>query len=288
MSSFDVTTVPTRRSAEKPKSTRRAGSRSRAWRAASIALANGVPILVLLAWALASQGGDQFALPGPVDVGERAADMLGFDWALTQQTLISLSRVAIAVVVAMVLGIALVVTAKYVPVTDGLISGRISPFFNAAPALGWAVVTVYWFGVTGFTVVFVETVIILPFVIINASEGLKNLDEELVEMGDSFTRTRVKTFRRVVLPQLLPYGFAALRLCYGTAWKVALFAELFGAPSGLGFVLNRARENLDVTTVYASFIVIIVMVYVIQKLVIDPLEHALTPQRRAENTLLSQ
>jgi ABC-type nitrate/sulfonate/bicarbonate transport system permease component len=56
----------------------------------------------------------------------------------------------------------------------------------------------------------------------------------------------------------------------------------------LGFILNRARENLDVTTVYASFIVIIVMVYVIQKLVIDPLEHALTPQRRAENTLLSQ
>ena len=287
MSVADVTATPRPADpATKPKA--RSRGRSRNWRIASIALANGIPLLVILLWYWGSRNQPEFVLPGPQDVLVRALDMLGLDWTLTQQTLISTGRVAIAVTVAMVLGTALVVTAKYLPVTDGLITWRITPFFNAAPALGWAVITIYWFGVSGFTVVFVETAILLPFVMINMWEGLKNLDEELIEMGDSFTRGRVSTFRKIVLPMLLPYGFAALRISYGTAWKVALFAELFGAPSGLGYVLNRARENLDATTVYASFIVIIVMVYAVQKLLIDRLEVILTPQRRAEHRLISK
>ena len=80
---------------------------------------------------------------------------------------------------------------------------------------------------------------------------------------------------------LLPYVFAAVRVSYGTAWKVALFAELFGAPSGLGYLLNIARENFDSVTVFACFLTLIILVYVVQYAVFKPLEWWLTPQRRS-------
>jgi NitT/TauT family transport system permease protein/sulfonate transport system permease protein len=145
-------------------------------------------------------------------------------------------------------------------------------------------VGVYWFHVSDIGVIFVEVAILLPFSMINLWEGLKNLDEELVEMASSFSRNRIKTLFAVVLPMLLPYLFAAVRVSYGTAWKVALFAELFGAPSGLGYLLNIARESFDSVTVFACFVTLIILVYAVQYLVFNPLEWWLTPQRRSAFT----
>ena len=60
-----------------------------------------------------------------------------------------------------------------------------------------------------------------------------------------------------------------------------------GAPSGIGYVLNLARQNLDSPTVFASIFVLMLLVYVVQVFIINRLEHWLTPHRRAGRTLLS-
>lgn len=99
-------------------------------------------------------------------------------------------------------------------------------------------------------------------------------------MAKSFSRKRIRTLFAVVLPMLRPFFFASVRFSYGTGWKIALFAELFGAPSGVGFILNRARENFESVTVYASVLVLVILVFVVQTWVIDPIERKLTPQKK--------
>ena len=118
---------------------------------------------------------------------------------------------------------------------------------------------------------FVEVAILTPFCLVNISEGLRELDQDLVEMARSFTRSRRKTFFKVVVPLLMPYVIAALRIAYGVGWKIALVAELFGTESGLGFLMLRAQTVSDATTVFGTCFAIVLLFWVGEKLIIDPL-----------------
>ena len=247
-------------------------SRSMGWRLANQGLTNGVPLLALAVWYLASRRLPEYELPAPQQVAARTWDLLAGNPAYYKQTYTSFERVGIAVLAALLLGLAVAVTAHYVPLLRGLLIDRVTPFINAFPSIGWAIAGLYWFGVSTTAVIFVEVAIILPFALITIWEGLKALDPEMIEMSASFTRGKTRVLRKVVLPYLAPYLFSALRICWGAAWKVALVAELFGAPSGLGYLLNSAREQLDSPTLFATIATLIILVYAVDKLVLQPLE----------------
>src|SRR6202167_6187814 len=85
--------------------------------------------------------------------------------------------------------------------------------------------------------------------------------------SQSFTRSRWRQFVRIVLPALLPFMFATMRISFGVAWKVALAAELFGGRSGLGYLFNIARQNFDMPLILVIVIVIIAFVYGTDRLV---------------------
>ena len=57
------------------------------------------------------------------------------------------------------------------------------------------------------TVIFVISMVLIPFAIINMREGLENLDGERIEMAESFTRSRWRRFCLIVLPSLTPFIF---------------------------------------------------------------------------------
>jgi NitT/TauT family transport system permease protein/sulfonate transport system permease protein len=138
---------------------------------------------------------------------------------------------------------------------------------------------VIWFGVSNPTVVFIETLIILPFCLTNALEGFRNIDAELEEMGRSLTRNRWRRFTHLTLPLVMPFLAAGLRISFGICWKIALVAELFGAQSGLGYLLLQAQANADATMVFACCFVIVIVVFVIDGLALAPLARAFSKNR---------
>lgn len=239
----------------------------RARRIPSAVLANGTPVLLLLAWFYLGDRVADFILPHPLEVVERVWELVGGDLAIHTYT--SFVRIVVAVTLAMVVGGLLVVMASLFPVTARLVGERFIPFMNSIPSLGWAILGVVWFGVSNFAVVFVVFAIILPFCMVNLWEGIRGVDRGLIEMGRSFTRTRLRVIRAVEAPLLVPYALAAVKLSFSVGWKVALIAEFFGARVGLGLVMNRARQSFDTPTVYATIVVVIVIVFVIERLLID-------------------
>jgi NitT/TauT family transport system permease protein len=190
---------------------------------------------------------------------------------LSGETWTSMGRIVLSVALAMAIGGGLVLLASLFPVTRQLVGERILPFFNSVPALGWAILGVIWFGVGSFAVVFVITAILIPFCMVNLWEGMRNLDRELAEMGRSFSRSRTRVVGLVEAPLLVPYVLAAARLSFSVGWKVALIAEFFGAETGLGLVMNRARQSFDSATVFATIVVVILVVVAVDRLVFDPL-----------------
>ena len=163
---------------------------------------------------------------------------------------------------------------------------RILVWLNGMPSVGWAILAVIWFKVSDFTVVFVQVMILLPFSLINFAEGLRNLDREVIEMAESFARRSVGIITKVVIPMLMPYGVAALRVSYGVCWKIALVSELFGAQSGLGYLMLQAQAVGDVTTVVATCFAIVILFTLGEACIINPIARTVRKRHRCGRGLI--
>ncbi len=231
----------------------------------------GLVVAALIAWWVLTLGLPEFILPNPLSVGSRLLDLF-ISPNFLQHTFASTWRVVVSVIAALLIGGALAFLAARVPLLQTIVDERIKPVLNSFPSIGWAILAAIWFPPGNFGVIFVETLILIPFCLINISEGLREIDRELMEMGRSFTRKRLRILRRLIVPLLLPYVLAALRIAYGIAWKIALVSELLGAPSGLGYLMLRAQTAADTPTFLATCFAIVAIFIAGERLIIVPLE----------------
>jgi NitT/TauT family transport system permease protein/sulfonate transport system permease protein len=234
-------------------------------------IGEGLVAAALVGWWAFARHLPEFILPGPVAVGGRLVELF-----VTPEFLLhvfaSTWRVVASVAIALVLGGALALLADAVPLFETIVHERIRPVLNSFPSIGWAILAAIWFEPGDLSVIFVQVAILVPFCLINMSEGLRQIDGELMEMGRSFTRRPGRILWRLTLPLLIPYVLAAIRIAYGIGWKIALVSELLGAPTGLGYLMLRAQTAADSTTFLAACFAIVLIFVLGEQLVLAPLE----------------
>ena len=184
---------------------------------------------------------------------------------------ITFGRIVLAILLATIIGGVIGLMPRYLPVTSGIVDGVLIPLFSSFPSLAWAILGTVWFGVTATAVVMVQLLIVLPFVLVNVAEGAKAIGTDEVEMGRSFSRSRGAVFWRIELPLLSPFLLSAVTISYGVCWKISLIAELFGARSGVGFMMQSAQELGQVDRIVALSLAVVFFVVVGQKLILQPL-----------------
>jgi len=246
---------------------------------ASRLIGEGLVVSAIFGWWLLSLTMPDFVLPGPKAVALQMWDLFT-EPAYLGHVVTSTLRVLLAVVLAVLFGSLLAFLPHWLPITDVIVHERIKPLLNSFPSVGWAILAIIWFGPSHATIVFIMVMILTPFCLVNVSEGLKEIDAEILEMARSFTRSWLQILFKVTLPLLAPYLISALRIAYGVGWKIALVAELFGAESGMGFLLQQAQSVADATTVFATCFAIVIIFWIGEKLIIDPLSRSFshTPQ----------
>ena len=233
-------------------------------------VAEGTIVLVLVAWWVASRNLPAYVLPGPVAVAQSMARFVT-DSEVAFNALVSFARVAASVVIAMTLALGVAAAVRAAPILNATVERRILIFLNSFPSVGWAILGVVWFKISTPTVLFIQTAIILPFCIINALAGFRQIDPDLNELGLSLTRSPLRRFFKVTLPLVAPFLMAGIRVAYGICWKIALVSELFGASSGLGYLLMRAQSTSDAAMVFACCLVIVVIYTLTDYLLLKPL-----------------
>ncbi len=70
-------------------------------------------------------------------------------------------------------------------------------------------------------------------------------------MARIFEARRPTILARVLLPQVLPYIMASVRMGLGIVWKIAVLVELIGRPNGVGFKLFYWYQLADMAQVLA-------------------------------------
>ena len=211
-----------------------------------------------------------FILPEPLEV-LRALFQLAVTLESFQHIAISMFRVTGALIFAAIVSISLAILSRTNYVFTVIIESNILIVLNSFPSIGWAILGVIWFSISDITVIFVEIMIIIPFCLINSIQGFRQVDKEIKEMGISFSRNRILTFFKIDLPLALPFIIAGIRISYGIAWKIAIVAELFGASSGLGWLLQQAQNNADSEKVLAICLLIVLLFSAIDFLLLKPI-----------------
>lgn len=239
-------------------------------RLAARLLADGLVVAAILGWWAMARSLPASVLPTPAAVAEQLW-LLFTDRVYLGHTAASVLRVILSVALAIFIGGLLALLPAALPWAHGIVHERIKPFLNSFPSIGWAILAVIWFKVSDFTAIFVQVAILIPFCLINISEGLKELDREAIEMARSFTRSRLKVFFKITIPLLLPYIVGALRIAYGVAWKIALVSELFGTGTGIGYLMGEAQQSAKPALLYACCFAIVLIFFAGEKLVLDPL-----------------
>ena len=147
------------------------------------------------------------------------------------------------------------------------------------PALVAAILCFIWIGLNETAAVLAVALNKIPTVVTNIREGARALDQQLLQVGEVYRVPRLTVLRRIVLPQLYPYIMASARSGLALIWKIVLVIELLGRSDGIGFQLGTFFQFFDLTSILAYTAAFAAVVFVIEALLLRPLDRRLNGWR---------
>lgn len=239
-----------------------------------------LPFIVLVVlWQILAATQPAYIFPSLKTIG---TTLIGFarDGSLLTASLATIQSVLIGAVISLVLGTLIgFCLARYESMTSPLLN-----FAQTVPYVVWALMSLIWFGLTKFSVIFTITVAAFPIVSFNVAAGLKNIDPNLLGMAQSVRASRLMTLRHIVFPTLTPYLVSASRSMLGMCWKISVLAELFAGGAGgggVGYNLFVSWEFSRPSEVFAWTVWLVLLMMISDRLFITPIELLATRWKKA-------
>jgi NitT/TauT family transport system permease protein len=91
-------------------------------------------------------------------------------------------------------------------------------------------------------------------ILLSTATAVRNVDPLLIKAARSMGLGRTALFRKVILPASVPAVFTGVRLAAAISLLVLIAAEMVGARSGLGYLINSAQFNFEIPDMYAGIV----------------------------------
>ncbi len=189
------------------------------------------------------------AIPGAV--GGDARDLL-------RHTFVTAQEVALGLVVSIVLGLLVAVAIAFFP----LLERALYPLVVASqtvplPVLAPLLIIFLGYGIVP-KIVLVTLICFFP-IVVNTVDGLRAIDHEAINLLRTFGATRWQIFTKVRWPAALPLFFSGLRVAAAFSVIGAVFGELIGASSGLGYYIRHETPLFHTAEVYGATIILMLL-----------------------------
>ncbi|GAA4101333.1 ABC transporter permease [Actinomadura miaoliensis] len=206
-------------------------------------------------WQLAASTGllPERLLAAPTTIASTGLDLIR-DGTLTDAIAVSVRRAAAGFLLGAAAGVGLAVVAGLSRLGEHAVD-PLMQMLRALPLFGLIPLFILWFGI-GETpkVALVALGVAFPLYL-NTFSGIRGVDGKLAEVADVLRLGRWGLVRHIVLPGALPQALVGLRQSLGVAWLALIVAEQINASSGLGFMINNAREFLRTDVVVLGLVV---------------------------------
>ncbi|MFL5999108.1 MAG: ABC transporter permease [Streptomyces sp.] len=213
------------------------------------------PVLLLALWQLLSSTGvltaDVLASPGRI--AQVAGDLIS-DGSLTSAMTTSLQRVAGGLLLGTLIGTGLALVSGLFRIGEDIVDAPVQ-MLRTVPFVGLIPLFIIWFGIGEAPKIAIITLGVTFPLYLNVYAGIRGVDAQLIEAGESLGLSRWGLVRHVILPGALPGAMTGLRYSLGISWLALVFAEQVNADSGIGFLMVQARDFLRTDVIVVCLIV---------------------------------
>ncbi|MFJ9020301.1 ABC transporter permease [Streptomyces sp. NPDC102259] len=224
----------------------------------------GLAAFVLGGWQAFTAWGivDKFFFGQPSGIAQRLVDLFRHGtefgsfyaniWTTIQE---ALAGFALGAVTGVVVGVALGQSRFLADVLGPYIK-----MVNAIPRIVLGSIFIVAFGIGVLPKILLAAVLVFFIVFFNAFQGVREVDRNILANTKVLGASQWQTIRHVTVPSALTWIIASLHSAFGFAIVGALVGEVLGAQSGLGLVIKTAQNNFDPNGVFATMLVISVIV----------------------------
>lgn len=189
-------------------------------------------------------------------------------WHAVEQTWV---RVVLALLIGLALGMIAALVMWRAQFLARVVSAYVAGLMSI-PSTVTALIAVFVFRNHEIGAIAVLVFTVAPFMATYVYGGLQKVQTGLLEMAEIYRLPRHRILTEVVLPQVAGSVMTAIRNEHAHAWKVVVVAELFVAPSGMGFEFNRAFSRFDLVEVIQWLFVFAGILLASEYFVIRPIE----------------
>ncbi|AIQ49441.1 ABC transporter permease [Paenibacillus sp. FSL R7-0273] len=214
-----------------------------------------IPAAVIALWQLGGSAGwisPEF-LPAPWSILSAFAG-LAASGELLHHLGVSIGRAGLGYVIGGVLGLLLGVLTGLFRKAEYLLDPSVQ-VLRLVPHLAIAPLIILWFGFGEVSkIAIILSGAFFPLYI-NTFMGIRSVDNKLFEVARVLGFGPLQRLRRLILPAALPGILLGLRLSMAVAWIGLVVAELIGSSSGVGFLINEAKQNSNTEVIFVGIII---------------------------------
>lgn len=222
--------------------------------------------MMLVIWKLVSVSfGSDFILPSPEKTLRSVLSIIGD---------VGFLNVAGATILRGVAGFAI---ACLLGIGAGIAAG-LSSWFNAfmapvvvtvrsTPVVAFILLALIWLD-SDSVPVFIAVLTMFPIVYSNVVEGIRSVDEKLIEMADFYKVSKRRVVRAVYIPAIAPFMVSGISTAVGIGWRAIIVGEVLSQPKyGIGTDMHAAQIYLKVDLLIAWTVLAVLLSWLFERLI---------------------
>lgn len=153
----------------------------------------------------------------------------------------------------------------------------LTSMFNPLPAIALLPLSLLWFGLGNFSIIFVLVHSVLWPVSLNTHGGFLSVSNTLRMVGHNYGLTGWRYISKILIPAAFPSILTGLKIGWAFAWRTLIAAELvFGVSSGqggLGWFIYENKNEMEVAYVFAGLLTVILIGISVENLIFRTIEN---------------
>jgi sulfonate transport system permease protein len=219
-----------------------------------VALRGWLPVVLLIAWWLATENSQSVYFPPLRDI----AATFRQDWLFSRigtDLVPSVARFGTGFLIAAALGVVLG-TILGLNATVKRFADPIVQFLRSVPPPAFLPVALLLFGITDTMNIAIIVIGAIWPTLLNTADGVRSINPQMKDMSRSYRLSRGQQLIYVTLPGAAPQIFAGLRTTLQLSIVLIVVSEMVGAVNGVGFYVLNAQQTFAIRETWAGTIVL--------------------------------
>ena len=141
-------------------------------------------------------------------------------------------------------------------------------FLRTIPPIALIPIVIVMFGIGTSAKVAIIFFAVFLTMVVTIYQGVRNVDNTLIKAARVFDATDAQLFFNVIVPASVPFILTGVRLGLATALTTLVAAELTGAATGLGTMIQQAGMYFQMDVVLLGIIIIGIIGFIFDKIVL--------------------